>query len=504
MLRFENVGYRYSDNASPALIDVSFEVTPGCYTALLGSNGSGKSTLAHLSNGLLLPDSGKVYVDGIDSADTRQLWNLRQLVGLVSQDPDEQIISSTVIDEVAFGPENLGIEPTKIKERVDKSLAAVGLTDLAERDPNTLSGGQKQRLVLAGILAMQPRYLVLDEPTSMLDEGACRDFIKIITELREAGHGILHITHDLDLVRDADEAVVVCNGEVVYRGDPDTLLSDETSLENWKLKVPLPESFVSDPTRPAALAGLKNDVLNLYDIRYSYPSYMSEPVDVLTGLNLSMEPGTYTLISGVSGAGKSTLLRTAAGLLKPTSGTVGIIKNAFDHGDKPAAGPAATVPVTPGQVGLVFQHPEDQLFATTVAEDIAFGPRNLRLLPDGRTKRTAADAETETMEKELISWALESVGINVETFYDRSPFMLSGGEMRRVAIAGVLAMQPQWLLFDEPTAGIDAEGRAFIHKLINEQLARGTAVLVVTHSVSEFASRVDRHFRLEGGKLWPS
>jgi energy-coupling factor transport system ATP-binding protein len=342
-----------------------------------------------------------------------------------------------------------------------------------------LSGGQKQRLVLAGILAMQPRYLVLDEPTSMLDAQSRQEFINVIARLSAAGHGILHITHDLELAASADQAIVLSDGQKVYHGDPLLLLADQDNLLNWKLQVPFDKSVGGDKGRLTADGLFQKDRLELRDISFSYPGDFVEAVSVLDGLSLSMNPGSYTLISGVSGAGKSTLLRTAAGLLKPDHGLVGIIES------------DQVVAVRPGQVGLVFQHPEDQLFAPTVAEDVVFGPLNLGLI-------------TEKTDEGVVARSLQAVGLDPEVFAKRSPFMLSGGEMRRVAIAGVLAMQPRWLLFDEPTAGIDAEGRAFIHRLINDQLSMGTAVLVVSHSVEEFADRVDMHYRLEAGRLWPS
>jgi energy-coupling factor transport system ATP-binding protein len=455
-----------------------------------------------MGNGLLIPSSGRVLADGLDSKHNETLWELRQKVGLVSQDPDEQIVSSTVIDEVAFGPENLGIDPVEIAARVAASLEAVGLSDYAEYDPNNLSGGQKQRLVLAGILAMQPRYLILDEPTSMLDRQAVSDFTNIIEYLRMTGHGILHITHDLDLAACADEAIVLSNGKMVYRGDPESLLADKQSLLEWQLEVPLPEMPRQEARLATGATTADTDetleagqTLELSQVYFSYASFNSQPVSVLNGLSLALLPGSYTLISGVSGAGKSTLLRLATGLLKPNEGEIGFVSS--------ATGETVYDPITPGQVGLVFQHPEDQLFAATVAEDIAFGPQNLGLLPSKNKADKHASEQAQNQLDELVTWALQSVGLNAELFAERSPFLLSGGEMRRVALAGVLAMQPRWLLFDEPTAGLDASGRAFMHQLINDQLAKNTAVLVVSHSVDEFASRCQQHYRLEGGQLWP-
>ncbi|MDR0459241.1 MAG: ATP-binding cassette domain-containing protein, partial [Coriobacteriales bacterium] len=236
MLEFQQLSFCYPDTTAPALVDVSCTVAPGSYVVMLGANGSGKTTLARLANGLLLPESGAVIVDGLDSSDILRQRELRQLVGLVSQDPDEQIVSTTVLDEVAFGPENLGLPPTEIATRAQQSLAAVGLLGLSEHDPNTLSGGQKQRLVLAGILAMHPRYLVMDEPTAMLDSAARNEFMNIIDDQRSQGRGILHITHDLTMAAQANSVLVLCAGKLVFQGPPAKLLAAEADLVTWQLK----------------------------------------------------------------------------------------------------------------------------------------------------------------------------------------------------------------------------------------------------------------------------
>ncbi|MDR2957862.1 MAG: ATP-binding cassette domain-containing protein [Coriobacteriales bacterium] len=496
MLSFSHVDYSYPDAASPALADVSLDILPGRYVVLLGANGSGKTTLARLANGLLLPDSGQVCVEGLNTATPETLRALRQSVGLVSQDPDEQIVSTTVIDEVAFGPENLGLQQSEIMARVEQSLTAVNLSDFAERDPNTLSGGQKQRLVLAGILAMQPQYLVLDEPTSMLDQSAQHDFIATISELCREGHGVLHITHDLKIAAAADSVVVLADGHLVFNGSPSELLARETDLVNWKLKFPVDKPAVS-PSRCTISTPVSNSshtTLQLRDVHFSYPSFSDRPITVLKGITLSLEAGSYTLISGISGAGKSTLLRLAAGLLKPGQGEIGFFS---EQQSGQAANQQKPTPVNPGQVGLVFQHPEDQLFAATVAEDILFGPLNLGLISAGvREKASGTDQS-----QKLVAEMLAAVGLDASTFGGRSPFTLSGGQMRKVAIAGILAMQPRWLLFDEPTAGLDAVGQAFVHRLIADQLATGAAVLVVSHSIDEFQDRVDRHYQLSDGHL---
>jgi energy-coupling factor transport system ATP-binding protein len=253
---------------------------------------------------------------------------------------------------------------------------------------------------------------------------------------------------------------------------------------------------------------------------------------VLKDLNLTTEPGSYTLVSGVNGAGKSTLLRLMAGLLEPNQGSI-TLSATQPNSQLDTQSPLQSTKIIPGQVGLVFQNPEDQLFAATVAEDIAFGPLNLGLLPkkSSKAQRNRSTASLKDLEghqratnldesdprlvsssfdsatlsqEELVDWALQSVGLDRPGFAQRSPFTLSGGEMRRVAIAGILAMRPAFLLFDEPTAGLDAVGRAFVHRLILSELNRGTAVLVVSHSLEEFHKQTDYQYRLDGGCLWPS
>ena len=489
MLNIQQVGYSYPKSPAAALSDVSLSIEPGSYLVLLGANGSGKTTLARLANGLLLPNSGQVTVDGLDTSDPANWLEVRQRVGVVAQDPDEQIISSTVLDEVAFGPENLGLPPSEIRQRAERCLAAVGLSGLAASDPNTLSGGQKQRLVLAATLAMQPQYLVLDEPTSMLDKPSQQDFMAIIAELRAAGHGILHITHDLGFAADADTAVVLAAGRLVFSGHPSELLANEQRLLDWGLKANTVDKTAAGP-QTAAWPDRSGDAggrLCLANVYFSYPGVRGQATPVLADLSLELAAGSMTLVSGANGAGKSTLLMLAAGLLKTEQGSIGVL----------AAGSQTSrlsAPL-PGQVGLVFQYPEGQLFAATVAEDIAFGPRNLGLL---------AGKAGDSREAELVGWALQAVGLDYDGFAGRSPFTLSGGEMRKVAIAGILAMRPRWLLLDEPTAGLDASGRAFMLQLIADLLAEGRAVLVVSHDTEDFTSLASQHLRLDQGTLWPA
>jgi energy-coupling factor transport system ATP-binding protein len=541
MLEFIDLTLRYAGQTEPehpAICDVSFTVEPGQWVVLLGGNGSGKSTLARLSNGLLLPQQGRVVADGISTVDQAQLNNLRSLVGVVGQDPDNQIICTTVFDEVAFGPQNLGWPVEQIRDSVDRALQAVGLVDVdrgtvdvdkgtvhastfepvqmwthepslcphqhfAKRDPNTLSGGEKQRLVIAAVLAMDPRYLVLDEPTSLLDPMARSEVMATIEALHQSGRGILQITHNLEQAQQADKVVVLDNGQVVYQGQPGGILNDKPALERYGLIshsernsscVILSEgaavvegspslqqerrSFdyapygrsAQDDTRGFGAVAQGGTSLSLVDASYAYAAGTPQQHWALRNIDLTLQPGCCTLLVGSSGSGKSTLLRIAAGLLEPTSGEV-----------EPK--------LKPGQAGLVFQQPEAQLFAQTVADDIAFGPKNLGLISNAKQR------------EQLVEQSLAAVGLEHQQFKDRSPFTLSGGEARRVAIAGVLAMQPQFLLLDEPTAGLDGKGCGFIYRLIASQCQQGTAVLVVTHSPEQLRGIATEVLYLENGNL---
>jgi energy-coupling factor transporter ATPase len=230
--------YRASSKPLPALRGVSLDISPGETVAVLGANGSGKSTLARLANGLLLPDSGAVTIDGFTTTDGSHTRAIRQRVAIVMQHPDDQIVATTVEDDAAFGPENLGLERAEIRRRVDEALAAVGLTGLERREPHLLSGGQKQRLAIAGALAMQPEYLVLDEPTSMLDPEGRLDVAAVIERLGRLGKGILLVTHDLTEVARADRVVVLDHGAVVYSGTADELIERTELLGACGLEIP--------------------------------------------------------------------------------------------------------------------------------------------------------------------------------------------------------------------------------------------------------------------------
>ncbi len=253
MIEFAGVTFAYPSPGGDvvALRSVSLSVAPGESVAVLGANGSGKSTLALLANGLRLPREGSVLVDGMDTSDGAHVWDVRIRVGLVLQNPDNQIVATTVEEDVAFGPENLGVEPELIRERVARALETVGLGGLEGREPHHLSGGQRQRLAIAGALALEPAYLVLDEPTAMLDLQGRADVLGVLDTLRERGTGILHITHHLADAARADRVVVLDRGEVALSGTPVEVFAEE-SLSSLGLAAP-PIGELADALRAAGV-----------------------------------------------------------------------------------------------------------------------------------------------------------------------------------------------------------------------------------------------------------
>ena len=239
MIQFENVHYRYPDSDHDSLCGIDLAIEEGSFVAVLGHNGSGKSTLAKHMNAILLPTEGKVLVDGLDTADEEKLLQVRRTVGMVFQNPDNQIVANVVEEDVAFAPENLGVPPAEIRERVDSALKAVGMYDHRQHAPHLLSGGQKQRVAIAGVLAMQPRIIVLDEPTAMLDPIGRQEVISTVTRLcREKGMTVVLITHHMEECIGADRLIVMSRGRIAADGTPGEVFSQVELMEKEGLAVP--------------------------------------------------------------------------------------------------------------------------------------------------------------------------------------------------------------------------------------------------------------------------
>ena len=580
----------------PALDGVDLDVEAGQFVAVLGPNGSGKSTFAKHLNVLLLPGEGALWVDGKDASKEENTFPIRQAAGMIFQNPDNQIVAGVVEEDVAFGPENMGVPTEEIWKRVADSLEAVGMTAYRYHSPNRLSGGQKQRVAIAGVVAMRPKCIIMDESTAMLDPNGRREVLKTVHALnREEGVTVILITHYMEEAADADRIFVLDEGKLAMQGTPREVFSDVEGLRRCGLDVPqmtrlahelreegllLPkgilnrkellaalsaglhvptgsaslkggvserklaskeaakpegaegeaaESFQRNGATPevaefplkeaagkvkwaserngaaekmselrpkknasktvgttvAALQGTTRETdrrvkLELRDICYTYSPGTAYERKALTQINLKLYEGDFLGLIGHTGSGKSTLMQLLDGLLRPTSGSI------FYEGQD-ISGAGFSMRSLRSSVGLVFQYPEYQLFETTVEKDVAFGPKNKGL-----------DAESAAAKARE---ALRLVGLGEDT-WGMSPFELSGGQKRRAAIAGVIAMEPSVLVLDEPTAGLDPRGRdelfALICRLHEEQ---HMTILLVSHSMEDVAQYVSRLVVLQNGEV---
>lgn len=491
VVRLSRVTLRYGDDC--ALDDVTLEVPRGQRVCILGANGSGKSTLASVICGLLAPDEGDVELVGErvcegGAPDLEAYRRARRGLGLVFQNPDDQIVTSVVADDVAFGPENLGLPRDEIRRRVDRELARVALTDYARADPSRMSGGQRQRVCIAGALAMEPQVLVLDEPSSLLDVRGREAIMRVMGRLAAAGATLVHVTHFMDEALEADRVIVMRAGRIVLDGTPSEVFCGGNAGLIDELGLELPFDLRLLRARRALAGGAgggraqqallskdgapRDQFCRVSGVSYSYTPRHAALADV----SFQVLEGETCAVVGQTGSGKSTLLRLLCGLEAPDSGSVEVA--------------GATTATKRGRrdvrraVGYVMQHPERQLFAQTVESDVAFGPRNMGLPADEVARR--------------VDHALGLVGLAAKK--GLSPFELSGGQKRLAAIAGVLAMQPKLLVLDEPTAGLDPRGRAGLRRLLAELRAHGVTIVQVTHSMED-AARADRVVVLDESRV---
>ncbi len=490
------------------LKNINLTIPEGQFVAVLGHNGCGKSTLAKHFNAILTPTSGKVIVNGIDTSDEERLYDIRQSVGMVFQNPDNQLVATIVEEDVAFAPENLGVPQKEIRERVDNALKQVDMYEFREHAPHQLSGGQKQRVAIAGIIAMQPRCIVMDEPTAMLDPKGRREVMKTIKRLnREQGITVILITHYMDEAAQADRVVVMDDGSVLMDDVPRKIFARADELRAVGLDVPqvtelcgllrkegvniskeiIFEDECADailtlnpknkkaaiskkPSRPVSEKE-KPLAVKLENLTYKYSVGTPFEKVAVDNVNLAIEQGEFVGIIGHTGSGKSTLIQHLNGLIKPFSGSV-FIEN------RDIWGKDVKIRDIRFKVGIVFQYSEHQLFEETVAKDIAYGPKNMGLSDEDVQKRVREAAES----------------MSIVHLLEKSPFELSGGQQRRVALAGVLAMDPDILILDEPAAGLDPKGRDKILNLIKKYHENsGKTILLVSHSMEDivkFASKV--------------
>lgn len=515
--------YHHPDTGTvKALEDVSLSIPRGGYAALLGRNGSGKSTMAKLINVLELPESGRVVVLGHDTADETFFWEIRRSCGMVFQNPDNQIVGTIVEEDVAFGPENLGIPSAEIRRRVDEALAYVGMSAFALRQPSQLSGGQKQKVAIAGILAMQPQVLLLDESTSMLDPVSRDDFLSVVEKLRrEKGMTLIHITHDMSEACRADKVFILDHGKLALSGTPGEVFSRVEEVRALGLDVPVyadiayqTAALLEEEVRREDLSSRERAIASVRDMLRDLPrrsshrdylekdqpvagenlevlrveglchAYEKEGGNVLQDVSFSVRKGEIFAIIGHSGSGKTTLISHLNGLLRPQKGTVTVRTD--DQGSPLTTEKNADIKRIRRSVGLLFQYPEYQLFEESVEKDIAFGPKKMGLDPEEIERRVTA--------------SLSLVGLD-ETFRQRSPFELSGGQKRRVALAGVIAMDPEILVLDEPAAGLDPVGRREVLSYARVLKEQGKTVIIVSHNMDEAARYADRILVLKEGRV---
>ena len=591
-----------------AISHLNFTIEEGSFVCVLGHNGSGKSTLAKLFNALQIPTEGCVIISGMDSREEANVFPIREKVGMVFQNPDNQIIASVVEEDVGFGPENIGIPTEEIWKRVADALDAVNMETYRLKSPNHLSGGQKQRVAIAGTLAMEPKTIVLDEPTAMLDPSGRAEVIRSIRELNQKkGITIILITHYMEETVDADRIILMDQGKLVLDGTPKEIFSKVEELKSLRMDVPLitelshelrlsgmpisegilkeeelveellaifgKDSFVEEEYReknqnqeenkhyavqssemnstagasldesggdmpdpegksdalpsfetdnsgvksaegvdsqtltPSLAETEKDFILKVENLSCIYQKGTAMESYALKDIHLSIKRGSFSALIGHTGSGKSTLLQHFNGLIKPEEGEISVHfrKNPalilqdkgflFWKGKKRKVEREGVLSFREEgfdfqglrfKVGLVFQYPEYQLFEETVFEDVLFGPKNQGL--------SLEEAKKEAEE------ALRSMGVE-EALWQKSPFELSGGQKRRVAIAGVLAMEPELLILDEPTAGLDPAGREELFQVIAHLQERyAMTILLVSHSMDDVARYAEEVFVLNQGE----
>ena len=471
----EHLSFRYRDRQELAIQDVSLSMEPGELLLLAGPSGCGKTTVARCINGLI-PRSYKGEMTGsirLLDQDTSglSLAKISQMIGTVLQDPERQILGTRVISEVAFGLENLGFSRPEIRERVAETMDYLGITDLAERETHNLSGGEKQKVALAGVLAMRPKMLLLDEPLASLDPASAQETMALLRQLVDEGMTVLIVEHRVEDVLKIrpDRVMLMMDGVVTYLGPTDGL---ESAVDYHEVKLPAKMTFQMaaqdpapkmEPIQPMGAGEQEKPLVRFEEVGFGYES----GVEVLHDVTLDIHRGDVIAVLGPNGAGKTTLVKHAIGLLKPKSGKVWV------ESQETAELSVAEIANT---LGYVFQSPSHMLFAPSVKEELAFGPKNLGHRP-------------EEIEKEVRE-AIEIV--NLSGLEENPPLALSFGQQKRVTIAAILSMRSKILVMDEPTAGQDYKNYMdFMDSIL--QLPNFEAILFITHDIDMaviYANRV--------------
>jgi energy-coupling factor transporter ATP-binding protein EcfA2 len=505
---------------SRVLRGIELEVERGEFVSIMGPTGVGKTTLCLALNGIV-PQStggtirGEVVVAGLN---TRQhpVPELASLVGVVFQDPESQFFNMTVEDEVAFGPESLGLDPREIRERVDWALAVVGMRPHRHRSPFQLSEGEKQRVAVASILAMSPHILVLDEPTSGLDPIGKAEVFRVIKELKQREQmTIIMVEQESEKIAEfSDRVVVLCDGKVALADTPDRVFTQVELMREIGLAVPqvselahlfntrrntsyafisledayqrLPKTGCntgnSKPETRNSRPETRNSNIVVQDLWYSYGGEIA----ALRGLDLEIKDGDYVAVIGQNGSGKTTLVKHFNGLLKPTRGRV-LVRHTIHNMQHVAL--KDTAGLTVGQlaqtVGYVFQNPDHQIFCATTSEELAFGPRNLGL-PEAEVKKRVEEA---------------LACFDLEEYADWPPAVLGYGLRRKIGVAAVYSMHPRIFILDEPTIGLDWRSTMELMELIGEMHRNGHTIILVTHDMKLVAEFSQKSLVLRDGQV---
>ena len=512
IIRIEGLHYAYPPVVPgglpvTALRGIDLEVAPGEFLAVMGPTGAGKTTLCLALNGLVPHATGGTFRGDVwvreRNTKSHPVAALATEVGLVFQDAESQLFNMTVEDEVAFGPESLGLPVDEIERRLEWALDAVGLAGLRARSPASLSGGQQRRLAIAAVLAMHPSILVLDEPTAGLDPLGRREVLRIIAALRRRGTTVIMATQDADAVAElADRVIVLEAGHIALEGTPQEVFAHVERLHALGVDVPQmaelshrlgihpPCLTVEQAARALTQYAIRSSQYAADELRtaYSVPTAncnrvvfhdvwfrYETGVQALAGVALTLGAGEYVALIGANGSGKTTLAKHVNGLLRPQRGRVCVIGH--DVG-------AVSTGELARHVGYVFQNPDHQLFAPSVWEEIAFGPRNLGL----------SQAEVEArVEAALTAFDLTPLA-------DVPPATLGYGQRRLVTLAAVHAMQPQVLILDEPTVGLDRRLTQRLLDWVAERHAAGTTVVFITHDM-RLAPRAARCLVMHRGQI---
>jgi energy-coupling factor transport system ATP-binding protein len=476
MIELENVSYTYPHTVQTALHGLSFSLPEGKCILVTGPSGAGKTTLCLAAAGILHHEyggkkEGTVTIDGKNVSAYSGLSDLAQKIGIVFDDPEAQMIFTTVEEEILSALEHRGLEASVVEDRLASIMQVTHLSELRNRSPHKLSGGQKQRVALAATLALGNDILILDEPTSELDEHATGRIVSILKDLKARGKTILLVEHKFSHFREiVDTLVVMENGKISATGTPAELFLDERLRT-----IVIPDfsgirDLKSAGVSPAPVPVVAPDpVIVVQDLSYSYGDIMA-----IDSLNLSIRPGEFVAIVGENGSGKTTLVKHFNRLLTPARGNVVIAgKNTRQ----------CTITDLAREVGLVFQNPDHMFFADTVREEVEFGLKNIGL----------SDGDS------LIHTALEDVGL-VHT-KDLYPRWLSRGERQRLAIACVIAMRPPVIVMDEPTTGLDGNEARLVMEILKTLQQAGHTIIVITHNREIAQYCADRVILMEKGRI---